>query len=468
MPDRPNAPWRVICPTIAIGAAAVTLATSPHSIISLSLYFAMFLAALRLIDRRMDMTAAVGVFSYYALATLMLYWTQRWALPKYYGFSGGLGVGTDDSFFFSMGSPALPEDFPIRAKYFLSTHPYGLLLRLFGGPMYRLYGTVHPLDLLFLNTAGLALMPFLTFKATRAITNDEKAARIAFVLSLLCPFTMANGVILIRDGFMSTFFVGALYGLVSRRFVLMSLMLLGAAFLRLPQAVLFVGSFWLIAMFAWFGGRGRLPGAWRPGWLSASALLIAPLAVAATAYLVLGPVLVDRLTVVQGLFRESFLGEFVLDQALQDPGTATFYAINQLALPLRLPLAFLFYYGAPHLALDTLVLKGALIPRQVLTALFALVSIAYTGFFVRGTMRAWDTRNALLLGSILTYCVDLLILSQASMQVRHKVALLPLFYIIVAYGLRYRQRDAVTVGLVASFAMGAIELLFNGYKLWIE
>jgi len=456
-----------MCPTMALVAAAVTLATSPQSIISLSLYFGMFLAALRVIDRRMSVTAAVGVFSFYALATLTLYWTQRWALPNYFGFSGGLGVGTDDSFFFSMASPVLPEGFPFRPNYFLSNHPYGLFLRLFGVPMYRLYGSVHPLDLLFLNTAGLALMPFLTFKATRAITNDDKAARVAFVLSLLCPFTMANGAILIRDGFMSTFFVGSLYGLVSRRFVLMSVMLLGAAFLRLPQAMLFVGSFWLIAMSAWFGGD-RLPGTWRPGWLSASALLIAPLAVAATAFLVLGSALLDRFTVIQGFFRESFLGEFVLNQALQDPGTATFYAINQLALPLRLPLAFLFYFGAPHLALDTLVLKGALIPRQVLTALFALLSIVYTGFFVRGAMRAWDTRNTLLLGSILTYCIDLLILSQASMQVRHKVALLPLFYIIVAYGLRYRQRDAVTVGLAASFAMGAIELLFNGYKLWIE
>jgi hypothetical protein len=452
---------------MCVVAATITLATSPHSIISLILYFAMFLAALRVIDRRLDITAAIGVFSFYVLATLMLYWTQRWALPKYFGFSGGLGIGTDDAFFFSLGSPVLPEGFPVRPNYFLSNHPYGYLLRAFSGPMYRVYGSIHPLDLLFLNSAGLALMPFLVLKATRVITNEEETARLAFVLSLLCPFTMADGVILIRDGLMSASFAGALYGMVSRRFLLMSVMLLAAAFLRLPEALLFVGSFWLISLFAWYGG-GRQPGTWRPGWISASALLMGPLVMAATAYLLLGSALVDRLAVVQGLFRESFLNEFVLNQALQDPGTTTFYTINQLALPLRLPLAFLFYFGAPHLALDTLVYSGVLIPRQVLTALFVLASILYVGFFVRGAIRAWDARNALLLGSILTYCVDLLILSQASMQVRHKIALLPLFYIIVAYGWRYRQRDAVIIGLVSSFSFGAIELLFNGYKLWIE
>jgi hypothetical protein len=222
----------------------------------------------------------------------------------------------------------------------------------------------------------------------------------------------------------------------------------------------------MISLFA-RGGR-PLPGIWRPSWLSACALLMAPFAVALATYLYFGPVLIDRLSAVEGLFRDSFLNEFVLNQAMRDQGTATFYAINQLALPLRLPAAFLFYFGAPHLALDTLASSGAVVPRQILTALFALAFILYAGFFVRGVIRARDAGNALLLGTILTYCVDLLILSQASMQVRHKVALLPLFYIVVAYGLRYRQRDAVIIGLVTSFSVAGIDLLFNGYKLWVE
>ena len=465
MRELSGGPWRVVCWALCLCAAIATLATSPHSILSLTLYFAIFLTMLRMIDRRVDIAAACGVFSFYVLATLMLYWTQRLALPGYYGFSGGLGVGTDDSFFFSIGSPVLPEEFPVRTNYFISDHPYGLLLRLFSGPMYQLYGSIHPLDVLFVNTAGLALMPFIVLKTARLVTHEEQTARLAFALSLVCPFTLANGVILIRDGLMATTFIGAFYGLVSRRFVLMSVMLLSAAILRLPHAIMFVGSLWMIALFA-RGGR-PLPGVWRPSWLSASALTVAPFGVALVTYLYFGPVLIDRLMVVEGLFRDSFLNEFVLSQAMRDQGTATFYAINQLALPLRLPLAFLFYFGAPHLALDTLVIKGALIPRQVLTAMFALVFIVYAGYFVRGAIRAWHAGNALLLGSILTYCIDLLILSQASMQVRHKVALLPLFYIIVAYGLRYHQRDAVIFGLATSLAVGAVELLFNGYKLWI-
>jgi hypothetical protein len=56
----------------------------------------MFLAALRVIDRR-GHSRGRRLFVH-ALATLTLL-DQRLALPNY-GFSGGLGVGTDDSFFF--------------------------------------------------------------------------------------------------------------------------------------------------------------------------------------------------------------------------------------------------------------------------------------------------------------------------------------------------------------------------------
>ena len=202
--------------------------------------------------------------------------------------------------------------------------------------------------------------------------------------------------------------------------------------------------------------------------MTGSCVFAGPFVIAILAYAYLGSGLIDKLAVIQGLFRESFLEGFMQDQAARDTTTATFYAINQLALPLRLPLAFLFFFGAPHFAPEGFVIAGTVVPRQFLMSSYALMFIAYAGFFFRGIVRAFDTRNALLAAIVLTYCVDLLILSQASMQVRHKVALMSLMYIIVACGWRYRQRDAVFLGLLFSFGVGAVELLFNGYKLWIR
>jgi hypothetical protein len=445
-----------------------TLLTSAHSVVSLAFYYLLFVVLYRVTVGRgdvADITCVTGVFAFYALATLVLYWTQLLALPEYFGFSGGLGVGTDDHFFYSLAAPKLPEGFPLRTNFFLSDHTYGVLLRVFSEPMYLLYGDLHPLDLLFMNSAGLSLMPFFVRGTARLATDDEAASRWAFALSLICPVMMANGVILIRDGLTATLFIAAVYGLVASRFALMFAALLGAAFLRPAQAVMLLGSLWMLAMFAWLGARNLQGPLWRPTGLTVTGLLLAPLLIAPLAYVLFGATLIEKLLAVKSLFRESFLYDFLREQALRDGGPDTFYAINQLALPVRLPLAFAFYFGAPYLALETFAGPGPVVPRQVLTALFGVLFVAYGGFFVKGAIRAWDTVNAVVLGIVITYCVDLLILSQASMQTRHKTALLPLMYIVVAYGMRYRQRDAVILGLCFSFGLGAMELLYNAYKL---
>ena len=126
------------------------------------------------------------------------------------------------------------------------------------------------------------------------------------------------------------------------------------------------------------------------------------------------------------------------------------------------------------LSMDTAFPGNELLYRSITDPLvwkiaYALIIAAegLTGvLFLRGVIRAWDTTNVLMLALVVTYCIDLSILSQASMEARHKTGLMPLMYIVVAYGARYRQRDAVILGLLFSFGFGAMVLLYNGYKLW--
>jgi hypothetical protein len=463
--------WRrtpVILALLFCALAVVgTLLTSAHSLVSLAVYYLLFSLGMRLLDPGHDRALANATFFFYAVGVLLIFHGQLIGLPQYYGFSGGLGVGTDDSFFYSLGAPVLPADFPLRPGYAVNLHPYGFLMRFFSEPMYALYRGFHPLDLLYMNAAGLAFTPFLTRAATRILTSDESASRAAFVLALLCPFTLANGLILVRDGLLATCFAGALYAVLSTRPILLVFFLFGTAFLRLPAAILLMASIWFIVMF------GRVPfqtlAGWplRHRWLWLASLLVVPVVTAVGLYVAAGDLIQSRLMAVQGLFRDQFLSEFVFDQSQRDQGTATFYAINQLALPIRLPLAFLFYFGAPFLAVDTLTVHGALIPRQVMLGAYAILFIAYAGWFVRGLVRALDERNRAILALAIIFCLDLLILSQASMQIRHKVELMPLMYVIVAYGWRYRQRDAVIIGLAVSAGVALMELLSNSYKLWL-
>jgi hypothetical protein len=463
-------PWATVSWMACAMALVATFLTSPHSVVSLALYYSLFMFCYAAIDGRAkaDVTRASGVFAFYVLGTLALYWTQYLAYPQYFGFSGGPGVGTgtDDAFFYSLAAPELPEGFRLRDYYFRSFHTYGVLLRGFSEPLYKLYGEFHPLDLLFFNTAGLALVPFLVRNTARLITGDETMAGWAFALSLICPFMMANGLILLRDGLMATCFIAATYGLLGNRFVLLGVALFGAAWLRPAQGVMLLGSLWMLSMFVWVGTQTAKEGGWRPKGMTVAALSVAPVLVALLAYVFVGTALLEKLLAVKGLFRESFLYDFVRESALSVEGPDTFYAINQLSLPLRLPLAFAFYFGVPYVALETFMTSGPLVPRYMLNSIYGVMFIVYAGWFLRGVIRAWDTTNVLVLGLVVTYCIDLLILSQASMEARHKTGLMPLMYIVVAYGARYRQRDAVILGLLFSFGFGAMVLLYNGYKLW--
>jgi hypothetical protein len=48
----------------------------------------------------------------------------------------------------------------------------------------------------------------------------------------------------------------------------------------------------------------------------------------------------------------------------------------------------------------------------MLNSIYGVMFIVYAGWFLRGVIRAWDTTNVLVLGLVVTYCIDLLILSR--------------------------------------------------------
>src|SRR5262249_48002894 len=161
--------------------------------------------------------------------------------------------------------------------------------------------------------------------------------------------------------------------------------LFGAAWLRPAQGVMLLGSLWMLSMFVWLWPRAQ-QSSWRPGAVTVGTLFVAPVLVAVLAYLFVGTALLDQLLAVKGFFRVSFLYDFVRESSLSATGPDTFYALNQLSLPLRLPLAFAFYFGVPFVALETFA-TGPVIPRFVLSSLFGVMFIVYAGWFLRGCIR---------------------------------------------------------------------------------
>ena len=79
--------------------ALLVAVVSPHSVFVFFWWAVLMVAAHRLMFGTRDLSSALLVYVFYGFLALVMYQTQLWTNPSYYGFSGGFGVGTDDSYF---------------------------------------------------------------------------------------------------------------------------------------------------------------------------------------------------------------------------------------------------------------------------------------------------------------------------------------------------------------------------------
>jgi hypothetical protein len=441
---------------LVCGAWLVLVATAfvnMSSVFSLFFYLLVFTVVWKIVLKWPDLIQGLTVFVFYAALTLGLYEWQLLVNPEYFGFSGGLGVGADDSYFYSLAAPYLPADFPVRDGYWLRSHHYADALRIFSIGFLSLHMGVHPLDLLFFNVLGLSLIPFFARRVAFLATKDPRAAFFTYWMTLICPFLIANGLILIREGWMAMCFIGAFYFAMKRHYLMLVWMLLGALYLRIE-----IGGLLVISVVVYFVMIER-PNYRKLGdsirrWRSKSTILAifgTGIVLSVSVGAMIG---LEQIMTIAGplIYREDFLESFIGASASAESG-GTFYKINQLPWFLSVPLGFLFFIGSPFFTLSDLTSNGEYIPRMILANIFAVIFVFYFAFFVRGLIRVLTSNNAVMVVLALIFLVDVLILSQASMQIRHKVALMPLFYVIVAYGYVYRKTIPWTAGLAASISI---------------
>jgi len=415
-----------------VGLALLTVAVglvSPYSTIVLVWWCGLAWGAGSLLFGPEGGARQLRVFGFYAALALVLYLTQRWAIPGYYGFSGGIGVGADDSYFYSLATDDLPFDFPFRYALAVQHHPYGMMLRGLAHLQRLVLTSLHPLDLLFFNVFGLSFLPLFVRSLYLRIVGEETGARNVFWMCVVAPYVLANGVILMRDGLVAMAFAGALWACVKRRWFVLVICLALAFWLRIASGLMLVGiviGFGTVRYYTQAeNGRWRRPD-------SLYRVILVLLAVLAVA--LVGAELIFHYPWWERVFRSGFLNSFVRNSVAMDSGTTTFYTINKMPGIVRVPLAFIFYLGSPFLQLSALANDGVVVPRAVLTTGFALLFPFYAAWFFRGVLRAWRTGQRVLQAMALMYIFDLTLVSQASMQMRHKIPLMALFYLLVAYG----------------------------------
>jgi hypothetical protein len=452
--------WVVLCFLLVVSIALI----SPQTLITLlfSLLLSQGLSA-AVLGRQERINVARSLLVYSSVA-MVLYLLQRAALPEYYGFSGPPWIGTDDSYFFSLGSPDLPADFPVREGYFLRDDTYGAFLRLFGNSLHRLFGSVHPLDLTLINVSIVALLPSAVSSVIRNLEGDELAAEFGRRASLWCPFLLANSAVLVRDGLIAAAYAVAIHAVLQRRYIVTLACIAFAAYLRLQHGVLLVGILWLVSTAQWSIGRGQGAGAAPRSWRWLLAMWAIPAVLGIAMLFVLLQTNVAGMLLSNSFFRQDFLQTFIVEGAARDSGSSTFYQINQLPWVARLPLALGFYFVSPLVDLTRLTNASLFVPRDYMFAFFGILMIPYTALFARGALRAFAGRRAVLIALIVGYAVSLLAVSQGSMQIRHKVPLLVLFYVVVASGLGRADKRTQALAILMALMLGVVQILFNGAK----
>ncbi|MFT5232987.1 MAG: hypothetical protein ACI9UK_000547 [Candidatus Krumholzibacteriia bacterium] len=416
-----------------------------------------------LIWRKANVGRVLLVYACYSLLAIIIYKTQLWTNPAFYGFSGdGLlnSVGTDDSFFYSLVAYDLPHDFPRRFAIGVQSHRYADLLSILVAAHRRVFPSLHPLDLIFFNTSVLAFFPFFVRQIYCALFVADRGDRWAFVMSAVAPFLLANGVILMRDGLVATVFAGGIMAVQQRRWWWLGLFAVATAWLRPQNGVM------LLTIVVALGLSDRYLDEWRQRWRRRDALMRLTIQCFG--------VLLASLVIVQGvfhvawwemLFRGDFLRNYVGQGAAQDSGTSTFYTLSQLPLLARLPMTLIFYLGSPFFSIGAFRDQGLWVPRVFLTSIFPLLFPIYAAWFYRGVLRVVRSRHIGALIFLLLFLLNLSLITQASMQLRHKIPLQSMFYVMVAAGITTPYNQDRSIGWLVAIAVVLLNLVFNLLQL---
>ena len=221
---------------LTLVAVGVTL-LDPRSLLAYGYFFALTLVTYRVLFGTVR-AEAIWLYAGYAAAAVGLYLLQLWLLPEYIGFSGGNGIGSDDCRFWAQISSSSTREISSDCNLLIKHNKLAYSRFVLGAAPWNLY---HPLNILFVNVWGAALLPVATREVTAHFTRSPVSARWAFWLSALCPFTLSNSLILVRDGWTATGLIVAVLMLLRRRYLLMAAAVAFVFFLRGGSGALIAG-----------------------------------------------------------------------------------------------------------------------------------------------------------------------------------------------------------------------------------
>ncbi len=396
------------------------------------------------------------VFSFYTLMALVIFTAQYVSLPDYIyrGLSGPPGgIGTDDTKYFHeaiTGQNVYPD---------LTPNPYGevyfysIILHKLANIL-SLFKIVHPMDLILFNVAGLTFLPIFTGKVASLVSSDKKVGKLAFYLSLFGPLLISDGLILLREGWTAVLFIGAIYFLFVKRYFLLIVSTILLINFRFGSAALLIISLIIISI--------NLLKNYKSNPNKKVLLFINLLGLILLSLVAISPFLIDYLSskgfAFTSLYRSGYVSGYLASFAEKSSDTSIFYIINQQPTIIRIPLGFLFFIAAPFFSLN-FVNNGVFIPRYFIQHAFPLLFLFYFKYFIQGVHSSLVNKDSKIINLIIVFIIGIIILSQLSMQLRHKTMLMPLFYIIVAYGYYNSTKISKEIGIITAICLLILQIV---------
>lgn len=383
------------------------------------------------------------VLQLYVFLAILIFQIQKYAIPDWYGFSGDYGgVGTDDSRFYG-GVTTNISSIPYGARSYLGMdHNFVTFLKF----IYP-FQINHPLSIIIPNLLGICFIPHFTYKTAFSLTKDFRVSELAFKLVLICPFILSNGLILMRDGWSSFFLILGLYHFFEGNFIKYIIALFFLISIRLGTGILLliVPFFYLYNFFL----SGNIKKVFIKVLLFTLFLLI---------LISVGlPFLIEYSVSrgISGFGRQEFVENFI---AKADDSSIV-YVIYNLPFYLKLPFGFAFFLLLPYLKVEFFTQGFFNIRNIMFTILMPILNIFYFKYFFSGIYYAISNNKKNIRKVIFIYLFLILIVSQLSIQPRHKTALMPLFYILVAYGFVNNTKMSRLIGILIMFSLILIQII---------
>ena len=378
-------------------------------------------------------------FHFYVFFAIVIYSVLLYIYPEYMGLNGGDYVMDDHRYYAQIvdGRVSYISEGSIVAKY-----PYSIFLSF----IYPFY-VYTPLNIETVNVIFLAFLPIFTRRLSLLLTGDSQVGYYTFIYSMLCPFTLYFGCLIMREAFTALMVIMGMCCYLEKKYIPLSLCVSMLVWIRFGTLVFLICGIILLLRF-------QMERSIRRDFYFSVAIIL----VIVTFFFFFDVI-------------QEFSGGKLEDSIIRstDNGRyadSTIGALMKMPFPLNIFLSTLFFLFIPFLIIPNMDIEQISIPvffQGFLTPIFMffLWNYAFNASLVAIYEKHADGVKKILYMSL----IFALLLGTISMQSRHKTVLFPIMCMLAAYGKVNYNKKYDHISLLMAFILIGVQLIYGLFHL---